>query len=54
MARQIEEAPEGALIVWLHDGEDWYQYDDQALRSQPGLALAAECADGLIFRVVRK
>lgn len=55
LARQIEEeAPEGALVVWLHDGEDWYQYDDQALRSQPGLALVAEHSDGLIFRVLRK
>ena len=54
MARQIEEAPEGTLVVWLHDGEDWYQYDDQALHAQPGLALVAECSDGLIFRVMRK
>ena len=54
MARQIADAPDGTLVVWLHDGEDWYQYDDQALRTPPGLALAAECADGLIFRVMRK
>ena len=55
LTRQIEEAPEGALVVWLHDSEeDGYQYDDQALRSQPRLALAAEHSDGLIFRVLRK
>ena len=54
LSQWLETASDGTLVVWLHDGEDWYEYDDRELRSLPGLTLAAERSDGLIFRVTAR
>ena len=52
LARHLAAAPDGALVVWLHDG-DRYGYDDRHLRSLPSLSVVAELADGLVFRVTQ-
>ena len=54
LTRWLEAAPDDALVVWLHDGEDWYEYGAQNLRSLPGLTVAAELSDGVIFRVTER
>ena len=54
LSQWLETASDGTLVVWLHDGEDWYEYDDRELRSLPGLTLVAERSDGLIFRVTAR
>ena len=53
LARRLAAAPDGALVVWLHDGDNGYGYDDRHLRSLPNLSVVAELADGLVFRVTR-
>ncbi len=52
LTRWLENASDGTLVVWLHDGEDWYEYDHRDLSSLPRLALAAELSDGVVFRVL--
>ena len=52
LTRWLENASDGTLVVWLHDGEDWYEYDHRDLGSLPRLALAAELSDGVVFRVL--
>ena len=50
---QIEEAPAGAYVVWLHGAfaKARYGYDVADLRVLPRMRTVAELSDGVVFRV---
>ena len=47
----IESAPDGASVVWLHALGGLPNYAAPDLRATPGLEVAAELADGVVFIV---
>lgn len=44
-------APDGAALAWFHEVGGGLSYDAADLRAAPGLEMAAELSDGVLFRV---
>ena len=48
-----ERAPDGSSVLWFHAAEGLPNYDAADLRATPGLEVAADLSDGVVFRVSR-